>query len=266
MIKIIKNVAVSSRIGVSAISMACTYLYLVIAKGISLENLILSFSIFFVTSAGFIWNDIYDYTKDKTAQKNRPICSDKLSIKTAKIAATIISFFSILIPLLFGNIPAVLTISALILGVILYSPFSKNISLFKGLFTAILCCGPIFYANIIAHKLVPFTAYIAIMIFITGREILLDIYDIKGDILSSRKTIPSQIGIKFSNLLSWTLMYIGTTFLIYFAHDNVIIIWLTCFCLLLLIIATLLPQKKESLVVNLTRFVMLISSLSLALI
>jgi 4-hydroxybenzoate polyprenyltransferase len=264
MLKNAYYIIASSRISISAISWFSTLIYVLIAGNLNVEIFLISSSIFFVTCAGFIFNDIYDYEKDKISKKNRPICSDKISKKNALIAATSISFISISIPFFFHNYNGFIVIGITVLGVVFYSPFSRKYSVCKGLYTSLLCCSPILFANVLSEKSIHFMAYGAIIFFITGREILLDIYDLKGDAKSGRKTIPFLIGIKKSKFISWSLMYISIPILIILAKTNLMIISFTLISCIALTICLFLPLKKEALVINITRLIMILSSFSLA--
>lgn len=254
----------SARVLVSSISLFCTLAYLYIVDALEISTAYLSLSIFLVTCAGFIFNDIYDYSKDKKANRNRPICSDQLSLSLSLFSAIIISSIALLIPLSFHLYEASIVIGLTILGILFYSPFSKKHSLFKGIYTSLLCCSPILYANVLASKSIPPVAYLAIILFITGREILLDIYDHNGDKKNNLRTIPVVFGLKNSIIASWLLMYSSTLVIFTISKSNSTILALTSISLFLLTICLRFPLKKQSLVINLTRIIMLLACISLA--
>jgi 4-hydroxybenzoate polyprenyltransferase len=265
MIKLLKNIAITARLTVSSISAICCLTYLINAKGFSIENIILCTAMIFVTGAGFIFNDIFDYQKDKAGLKNRPICKDLISKRQGIIAGVIFSISGILIPLLFKSFSGAMVILSTTIAVILYSPFSKKYSLFKGLYTSLLCCTPILYANVISGKYITSYAYIAIILFIIGREILLDIFDFSGDAISKRKTLPVILGKQISNQLSCFFMLAGVITLLFLTKNNYIFLSFSIISFLLTLISLVLPLRFELAKINITRLVMLIACLSLAL-
>jgi 4-hydroxybenzoate polyprenyltransferase len=208
--KKIKLIWITSRPQSSFLSGIATLIILLSQNENSIFKYIFqSLPIVLATMVGFILNDVYDYEKDKTANKDRPIALGILDRNLAINTAFVLSFVSIVITLFFCNLSSVFFIILLITGLIFYSPISKHLPVIKGFITALLTTSPIAYGSIILKMNFPFYFYISIVIFIIGREILLDTKDLVSDTNFGLKTIPYYFGLNISRLISWLLMSIG---------------------------------------------------------
>jgi len=87
--------------------------------------------IILITMLGFVYNDIYDRTKDILAKKLRPITTGKLHSKVAFRYTLIISLLALCIELLFNNFFTFLVILVILIAVISYSPISRKIPLHR---------------------------------------------------------------------------------------------------------------------------------------
>ncbi len=209
----------TSRVGISCISGLLASLILFTHHEYPfLISLFRGVPIIFATMIGFILNDIYDYKKDKLAKKQRPISLDKLNQINAYFGAFLFLIFALLIDVYFADFFAMYVIVLTVLAVWIYSPFSKRFPLFKGFYTAALCCAPLLYGLVLAKSEINIIAFIPIIVFIVGREIMLDIFDFKGDHISGLKTIPIFLGKNLSRTLSWISMYLGGFILISFSQ------------------------------------------------
>lgn len=232
-------------------------------KILLIDCILKSIPIIFVTMSGFICNDIYDYEKDKKAGKNRPICSGRLSKKTAAGWAMLFAIFSLLINLAYCDFYPMLVISLTIALVALYSPFSRHIPLFKGFYTAVLCCSPLIYGLSISGYPINVIQFVPIIIFIFGREIMLDIFDLRGDGESNLKTFPNYFGVAFSKNLSWLFVFLGSFVLLGQAFNTQGYLF-SFIAFSIIVWAYLLKQKKSNeFYESITRLALLIGSIAL---
>jgi len=178
------------------------------------------------------------------------------------LAASLI-IISLTIDLLFNDVKSFIVILLTILGVIIYSPFAKRFPLFKGFYTSLLCCAPLQYGLTIAKVDMNLLLYIPIIIFITGREILLDIYDLEGDKKNNIYTIPIRYGVAFSRTVCWTLMIVGCSSLI-FLSGNIIGIFAACISALIVILL-FIYKKGERTEILFTQIAMMLGCISIAL-
>jgi len=163
-----------------------------------LPVLIASISVFLVTSAGNILNDILDRETDNVNHPNRPIPSGEITIGLARIYAYLMFILPIalVIPytLLGVYSPFILVIVIVAeLLLITYETRTKNLGL-SGNATVSVLVGLIFiYGGMAVGAVLPM-----ILLFILAslsnfsREIIKDIEDIKGDI--GRSTFPKAHG------------------------------------------------------------------------
>lgn len=264
-LSIINNILKTSRITVSLISGVFTFMIIFPVYKLSIHTFIRCIPIVVVTMIGFILNDLYDIEKDRRANKNRPICKGMLLKKHALLAVFLLSAQSLIIDLFYKDSSSFLIILITLIGVIIYSPFAKNNPLFKGLFTALLCCSPLMYGLFIVKHDINFIFLLPILVFIIGREILLDIYDFESDLFYKMKTIPNLIGISLSKRISWGLMISGCMGMFLLSQKNIISIFLSL-AGIIIISYLAFTQQNEKREIFFTRIVMLIGSITAAMI
>ena len=160
---------------------------------------------FFVTAGSLIFNDYYDWKIDKVIHPNRPIPSGRLLPKEGLYFA-ILSFCITLILSFFINIICFGMAIISIVCIILYDELFKKKGILGNLVVAFVSAMSFTFGSAAVGQ--PFSSMIlsimAFFIFL-GREILMDVRDIGGDMLA-RVTLPMQIGEK-------TATYIGCIFL-----------------------------------------------------
>jgi len=162
---------------------------------ISLDLFFAMIVVFFMVSGAMALNDYFDIEVDKIAHPHRPIPSGRLSLKEglqfAYISFFIASFLSIFINIFsFGIV--IFSIGLLVL----YEKYFKNIGLAGNIVTAFISSIALIFGGAAvgqAHNVL----ILAVMTFLImlGREILKDVEDIEGDILT-RMTLPMKIGRK----------------------------------------------------------------------
>ena len=163
-----------------------------------LPVLIASISVFLVTSAGNILNDILDSETDMINHPNRPIPSGRIALRSARIYAYIMFILPIALVIpytlmgVYSPFILVIVIAAELL-LISYETKTKNLGL-SGNATVSVLVGLIFiYGGMAVGAVSPM-----ILLFILAslsnfsREIIKDVEDIKGDI--GRTTFPKAHG------------------------------------------------------------------------
>nr|VFK65074.1 MAG: 4-hydroxybenzoate polyprenyltransferase [Candidatus Kentron sp. UNK]VFK71368.1 MAG: 4-hydroxybenzoate polyprenyltransferase [Candidatus Kentron sp. UNK] len=173
------------------------------------------FPIVLVTMLGFILNDIFDLEKDRFSEKDRPIVSGKLEVLFAKKGVVYLCGLAIIWESVYLNISSFVVVFLALLGVFLYSPFSHKAPLFKGLWTSVLTCTPMFFSESVLQINVPSYLYGLLIVFVIGREWLMDVKDYEGDVHFGLKTIPYYLGMKRSIRISSTLMVGSLLFLLF---------------------------------------------------
>lgn len=156
---------------------------------------------------GFVVNDLFDYHKDQLGQRSdKPLVSKDLTRRDALIVAVVFSWLSIALSWSF-SLPAVLVTISTLLGLIAYSPLARKTPALKGLYTALLTCSPLITGYIAAEGAVPISFLAVLLVFITGREILIDLNDQEADVLASLHTLPRILGVATSWRVAWLMMF-----------------------------------------------------------
>ena len=166
-----------------------------------------------VTMVGFISNDIYDRRKDALSGNGRPIALGLLSRADALLGLCVLSVGAIMIELFVGNLYSTAVLLATLVAVLLYSPIAARLPLLKDFYTAGLSVTPLLYGVSITGAMPNALPFVIIGAFIIGRELVLDVLDLDGDMRSGVRTVPSYIGHRLSTLIGWTLMITSVSFL-----------------------------------------------------
>jgi geranylgeranylglycerol-phosphate geranylgeranyltransferase len=171
-------------------------------------NLILAvISTFFVTSASMTFNDYFDWKIDKINHAERPI--PKGIIKPKEMLAFSIIFFSIGIAIsFFINFLCFIIALISVLLLVIYEKYSKNIGILSNMTVAFISAISFTYGGASVGN--PYDSFIlSLMTFfvMTGREIIMDIRDARGDKLT-RKSLPIQIGTKKASYVACIFLII----------------------------------------------------------
>ena len=217
-----------------------------------------------ITMSGFIMNDIFDRDKDRVLGLRRPITTGRLAILHAGIAATLMYLGALLIELSVGSVESVVILGSAAIGTMLYSPIANRYPIFKGVITSVLCILPLAYGAALSGAIMDRWAIIVIMVFITGRELILDIPDVHGDAAAGRITIPLYWGRKAAGIIGWTLMWLAVSFMLVIFNAPLSRLLIAAAALVLLI-SLGLYHREERKAMALTRLAMVLGALSVAI-
>lgn len=194
----------------SFLAMLLSFLFFYILGNYSIfRSLVHSAPMFIVTSLGFMYNDMFDYKKDNHRYNDKPLKNGSTDGFHILIAFLIYLFLLILLLNILSGYLEFLCIFSVFIGVYFYSPFSHRLPVFKGLYTSFLTISPIAYPAILTGKTISFTLLGAIILFITGREIILDVFDFEYDSRFGLKTLPHYLGFENSKIVSYILMILA---------------------------------------------------------
>ena len=187
---------------------------------------------------GFAINDIQDIEKDtKGDRKDKPLATKALSMMTARRITGMLFIATFGAAASFGVDAGLISIIGLA-ALACYSYAARIAPLLKGFFTGLLTCLPMFLGFAAAGVGVPVWLLASIVVFISGREILIDIDDKVSDGKVGMITIPHYVGGNRAFVLGTTLMFVGLL-MAYFDNNNLIaqlIIISAMFLLFLLIL------------------------------
>ena len=239
--------AVSARPVTAMVAGLVTYFFVATVEAFGpAKAVVLAFPMVFITAMGFILNDIGDLAKDIAAGKRRPITVGLLPVWKAAVACSVLYVGAGVVVVLYAGSFAAAVISATAVFVFIYTPIAKRMPIAKNVLTAIMCIAPMQYGAAIACFTLPWQLYIAVMLFIVGREILIDTtLDRETDAKSSLITLAILLGHRRAIAAAWLLMFIAFFFL-----AQVITTWLgtmlTIIAVLVALLALILSARNVS--------------------
>ncbi len=231
------------------------------------DKLILAFfTVLFLEASTFALNDYYDFEIDKLNKRtDRPLVRGDLSLKTA------LYLFYIFFPLgllcsFFVNYTCFIIALVTALFAILYDTKMKKIKLLGNFYIAYTMAIPFVFGaaaviqenTLFSFEIHPSIYIIALMAFLagSGREIMKDVQDFKGDFKKGVRSFPKYIGKKNSNIIASLfylsaialsfLPYISANYEIYYRNIYYIVIILITDIMLLVTAVRLIQNKTEN--------------------
>ncbi len=169
---------------------------------------------------GFAINDYTDYKRDIINKPYRAIPSGKISRRTALTVGVGLIGLAGLTALSgseFGDNLIIVYVFTII-GVVVYNYLVRVSAISKTIFTAALCTMPILVIiDTLRYDQVYFLLPVSALLFITGRELLLDITDIVGDRKYQIKTLVFLIGDEQVKHLAFILQGLSLLLLVLFS-------------------------------------------------
>ena len=199
----------------------CFFILLIVAVPYLFQPQAISLSVFkglpfmLTAMAGFSINDIFDYRKDRTNKPHRAIPSGLVTMTQAKIIVVVLTVLAIILSLYVSeNTTQLVLYSTALLGVFVYNLIIKHAALMKTVVTAFICVLPILF---VATQLEQSSASIILsaigFLYITGRELRMDILDYDGDKLAGDATFPVLFGKYKAAIISDILIYFSVILL-----------------------------------------------------
>lgn len=242
-----------------------------LAAKASILNLILAvISGVFISAAGIVINDYYDYEIDKINAPHRPLPSGKISKKVARIYATILFILGIIISSLINIYCFILATFNTILE-FFYARNLKKIALIGNATDSWFVASTFIYgylaslyANFIFTKEFNLIFLFSLLSFFAnmGREIFGDIEDLEGDKKIGLKTLPIITSQRFSRYVASLFIIIAVAlsplpFVLEFLNINYII--LVLFSNILFIYSIFQNPKKNQKITKIAMFLALIA-------
>lgn len=201
---------------------------------ITIQFCLLILSVVFITTSGYIINDIFDIEADKINKPSKTFIGNSISKKNAWLSYFIINFIGLSLGVYVSfsiNKPInSLFFIGTTIGLFIYSKYLKKTPLLGNIciafFTTLtIIISYVFHNNNVSTSITNIIKCYVLFSFLTTliREILKDIEDIQGDYKLNMKTLPIIIGIRrtnrvtvaFSLLLILILIIITKEFLLY---------------------------------------------------
>jgi 4-hydroxybenzoate polyprenyltransferase len=177
----------------------------------SLYSLIRALPFVFACMGGFALNDYYDLKKDFVNRPYRAIPSGRISSRGAFFVGSVLTSLAVLLGAWMGRDGLERTLYVLAgLGVIGYNVAVKYCGRVKSLYTALLASIPFAFIIYQQHYAAIYWFFIAaVIMFITGREIVMDIHDLEGDRVTGVTTWPMTVGVPTAEKASVALQLVG---------------------------------------------------------
>ncbi|KCZ73445.1 4-hydroxybenzoate polyprenyltransferase-like prenyltransferase [Candidatus Methanoperedens nitroreducens] len=172
----------------------------------------LGFTIAFLFGiAGNAINDYLDRENDKINHPDRPIPSGKLkpgqALNFAIIFFIISLVLSLLLSLMVGYAALMVVIAALVFQIAYELRFKHEKIIGNMIIGSQTALAFVFGGVVVGQSLITGIIAIAVFLSISGREIVKDIEDVKGDI--DRKTLPIMIGVKRAGIVAALLILLA---------------------------------------------------------
>ncbi|TYB31989.1 MAG: hypothetical protein FXF47_01225 [Candidatus Mcinerneyibacterium aminivorans] len=172
-----------------------------------------------IASLGYIINDIKDYEIDLVNEPERPIPSNTVKKKEAKIFFVILLIFFVILNFLVKTKLLIFNDLVLIL-VIFYSIYFKRKGFIGNLIVAFFTISPFVAIYILTDDL---KNLVAIMFFAFCinllREIVKDLKDFRGDKLVKSKSLPIKYGFEYTYNILLILSFLFLAGTIYFSKS-----------------------------------------------
>ncbi len=230
-------------------------------KRLSIQAILAGVVMSLVTMFGFVINDIFDYEKDVAAGVQRPIAMGEISKREAL-------WYSVFLVLVAWSLAVVLgpgrwVVAFAILALLLYTPFARRVPLLKGVYVAVLCALPLFYSSTVSRTPPSWQMYAVLVVWIFGRETLMDAHEMEGDRQAGMTTIAVALGQPRARHLGVTLM-LATPFWMIGAAQTAIGRSFAMLTMLSFLCILLWPRIQEDRRIVLSRFSVLAAALAVA--
>ncbi|MFH1970877.1 MAG: UbiA family prenyltransferase [Patescibacteria group bacterium] len=172
-------------------------------------GIIAGLSLCFLSSYGFLINDICDRNIDRVNLAGRLENADRSTIRVALIIALSFLIIALFLSLIDYMLFALLVIISVVLT--LYSILLRKFLIISTITAALLSLSPL-WVPLIGRRIELFHLGITISMFImlTAREIILDVKDRKGDKEGGRRTLPSIVGPARAKNIAFFLMLLSS--------------------------------------------------------
>jgi geranylgeranylglycerol-phosphate geranylgeranyltransferase len=166
--------------------------------------------------AGFALNDYCDVERDRVNHPHRAIPSGRLSPWVALVAGIVLLLGATAAAVYAGGGPLQLGLFTLTLaGVLHYNAFTARAPQLKSLYSAALSTMPVLYITLVlgydrVYWLVPGAS----LLFLVGRELLMDVRDLRGDRRAGLVTLPMRLGPGRTSRVAFLLEFSATALLL----------------------------------------------------
>ncbi len=174
-----------------------------------------------ICMCGFVINDLSDIEKDRTNHPLRPLPSNAISETSASIVYFLLLAISLITIKLNVDPANVYLYILLLVALINYNFVVAYIPILKTFYVAIVSLIPIFILSSILHSEESILVVaISLFMFLLGREMLMDVEDVKGD----AETFVKKIGVQRSENIALSVKLCGSLLLSFLTRGTIDIV------------------------------------------
>lgn len=163
-------------------------------------------STFLVTSGCSAWNDYCDRKVDAVNVPYRPLPAGLLSPRLAVTYSAFAFIAAILLASMIGMKGVIFYLFAALASLV-YSPLIKPLPVAKNPYVGVFCASLMIFGGYLGGNTFSAIAPAAIVfVGVTGREVLIDIHDLEGDVRAGYQTLPILFGVSISRRIVVALL------------------------------------------------------------
>jgi len=185
---------------------AVTALWMVSSQPEVGQMAFLALVLLFVTSGGFILNDVSDLEKDRICHPKRPLPQGRVSRRTAAFWGWALLLGGLICALPLG-LPAAYLVGLNVTLLASYSKLLRADGFLANLVTSYLAASIVLVVMLVAGRggqLLP--AGIVVFLVMLAREIVFDIRDLPGDSAAGIRTLVARVGPRWALAAAWVTL------------------------------------------------------------
>ena len=171
---------------------------------------------------GFALNDYFDVEKDRTNRPYRALPRGLLAPRTVLAASMVLLAVSGAVGLAAAESLVDLSLyGGTIVGLVAYNAILRRAAVLKAPYTGFLSSLPFIFVAVKFGRPAALTVFpLTVALFITGRELWMDIHDVDGDRRQGIRTLPLLIGDVSASWIGCAALMLGSLLLLPAAYDS----------------------------------------------
>lgn len=174
-----------------------------------LETLVPLVSLYFLTAASFVFNDIFDIEVDRANRINRPLVTGEMGVRSAWVLWAMLTFFGLTLLVLLKNVWASLLLLGSYVVSLIYTLRIKRYGVLGNAAVSLLVSLSLVYGALSVRGF--FSPSMLSLVFLAfllnlAREVIQGIADVEGDALKDFKSVARKYEVRVAKFLGITLI------------------------------------------------------------